>query len=140
MNPSFSGRLKYDPCATQQWLNESTKPLGYMMSPYKYENCNKCIHGGYFPVPFDGDIVDAESELTNRTRPASKCNKMKYSKYCKKNKYCTSTFDPSVKPVFAPDVCPIVYNNIPKPTGPGYVLETGEPFCNYGVNLVHPRK
>ena len=35
---------------------------------------------------------------------------------------CTSTFSPNVPRILSPSLCPIVYNNIPKPTGPGYTM------------------
>ena len=33
-----------------------------------------------------------------------------------------STFDPSVPVVYPPELCPIVFNNIKKPNGPGYFI------------------
>jgi hypothetical protein len=48
---------------------------------------------------------------------------------CKRSGLCLSTFDKSVPVVLAPEVCPIVYNNIPRVNNPGYAL--GDPnFCN----------
>jgi hypothetical protein len=94
------------------------------MYPGAYENCNKCIDKKFYR-PFD--LVDQESELKNITRSATKCPKFKYNPNCKASKTCTSTFDSSVPVVPAPEVCPIVHNNIPKRTDPGYSLVVKKP-------------
>jgi hypothetical protein len=95
----FSARLPYDPCEYNKRLSESTAPYSYAMYDGKYENCNKCVW-------------DVDSELSNRTRPASKCPSRQYNPKCTKSKNCISTFDPSVPVVLAPEVCPIVFNNL----------------------------
>lgn len=107
----FSARLPYDPCAYNKFLSEAVAPYAYQMFDGKYENCNKCVYDRY-TRPFDGDVVDVESELYNITRPASKCPSRKYHPGCKKTPNCISTFDDSVPVVLAPEVCPIVHNNL----------------------------
>jgi hypothetical protein len=107
----FSTRLPYDPCAYNKQLSESTAPYSYQMYDGKFENCNKCVYDHY-TRPFDGDIVDVDSELSNRTRPASNCPTRKYNPGCKKSPNCLSTYDESVPVVLAPEVCPIVFNNL----------------------------
>ncbi len=125
MNTGSSNRLPYDNCAYEKKIYESTSPLAYQMYEGAYENCNKCTHNDKFWRPFDKEIVDIESELKNLSRPASQCDQYKYSPSCKKSGICTSTYDPSVPVVFAPEVCPIVFSNIPRQTGPGYKLPAG---------------
>lgn len=107
----FSSRLPYDPCAYNKELSESVAPYAYQMYDGKYENCNKCVYDHY-TRPFDGDVVDVDSELSNRTRPASRCPVRKYHPSCKKSANCVSTYDSSVPVVLAPEVCPIVVNNL----------------------------
>jgi hypothetical protein len=111
-------RMTYDNCAYALDLKQSTSPLLYQMSRYKFENCSACTLDGNYYAPFD--LVDFESELKNITRPGSLCNSTKYSPYCKKSDRCVSTFDPSVPPVAVKDVCPVVCNNIKKMTNPGF--------------------
>jgi hypothetical protein len=107
----FSTRLPYDPCAYSKSLTESTGPFAYQMFDGKYENCNRCVYD-HFTRPFDGDIVDVDSELRNQTRPSSKCPSRKYNPNCKKSTQCISTYDDAVPVVLAPEVCPIVFNNL----------------------------
>lgn len=125
-NGSFN-RLMYDNCSYQKSLYESTSPLSYNMYQGKYENCNKCISDKFY-VPYQPEIIDVESELWNITRPISDCDQFKYSPACKRSGLCLSTFDKSAPVVFAPEVCPIVYNNIPRQTHPGYHLPDPD-FC-----------
>lgn len=107
----FSSRLPYDLCAYNKELGESTAPYAYQMYDGKFENCNKCVYDHY-TRPFDGDIVDVDSDLSNRTRIASKCPSKMYNPKCTKSKTCISTYDDSAPVVLAPEVCPIVYNNL----------------------------
>ena len=107
----FSTRLPYDPCAYSKELTESTAPYTYQMYDGKFENCKKCVYDHY-TRPFDADVVDVESELRNQTRFSSKCPSRKYNPECVRSGQCTSTFDDSVPVVLAPEVCPIVFNNI----------------------------
>ena len=107
----FSTRLPYDPCAYNKRLSESTDPYAYTMFDGKFENCNRCVYDR-FTRPFDEDIVNVESDLRNIVRPASKCPSRKYNPHCKKSPVCVSTYDESVPVVLAPEVCPIVENNL----------------------------
>ena len=108
---SYSSRLPYDDCAYDKQISESNAPYQYQMYDGKFENCNKCVYDHY-TRPFDGEIVDLESELRNQTRKASKCPTKQYDPKCKKSEECTSTFDDSNPVVLAPEVCPIVKNNL----------------------------
>ena len=119
-------RLTYDNCAYSLDLNQSTSPLIYQMSRFKYENCSACTLDGNYYAPFD--LVDYESELKNITRPASLCNSTKYSPTCKRSKRCISTFDKSVPSVAVKDVCPVVCTNMKPQTSPGYTLKQ-QPWC-----------
>lgn len=109
----------YGCCDYQQRLFTSTKPFEYQMYFGKEENCSKCIDNKPW-YKFDGTIVDVESDLTNRTRPLSYCDAMKYSPNCKTSANCISTFSKSAPRIPSPSLCPIVYNNVPKPTTVGY--------------------
>lgn len=115
-----STRLQYDDCAYAQELRDSTSPYTYQMFEGKFENCNKCIYDKFY-TRYDGDVIDAESELKNITRSYSKCEGKKYNPGCEKSKNCTSTFDKSVPVVYAHEVCPIVYNNLNWKGGNGYM-------------------
>ena len=128
MNIGASNRLLYDTCAYEKRLYESTSPLSYQLYFGKQENCNKCTDNNKFYVKYQPEIVDVESELLNLTKPLSKCDQFKYSPTCKKSGMCTSTFDRSVPVVLDPQVCPIVFSNIPKRTHPGYHLPNPN-FC-----------
>lgn len=107
----FSARLRYDPCAYNKDLSESVGPYAYSMFDGKYENCSRCVYDHY-TRPFDGDVVDVESELHNITRPASSCPSRKYNPKCRNSPNCISTYDERVPIVLAPEVCPIVFNNL----------------------------
>lgn len=125
MNIGGSNRLIYDNCSYQKQLYESTSPLSYQLSQYKYENCNKCVSDKFW-TPYQ--LVDIESELKNQTRPLSHCDQFKYGPNCRTSGLCLSTFNKSVPVVPAPEVCPIIYNNIPRQTKPGYNLPNPN-FC-----------
>jgi len=127
MNTGSSNRPIYDACSYQKRLYESTSPLAYQLYQGKHENCNKCIYDKFY-VPYQPEIVDIESELKNITRPLSDCDQFKYSPKCKKSGLCISTFDKTAPIVLAPEVCPIIYNNIPRQTNPGYRLPNPN-FC-----------
>ena len=126
MNIGGSNRTIYDDCQYKKQLKQSTSPLDYRLYQGKYEHCDKCVHDKSY-TPYD--LVDIESELRNQTRPLSNCPELKYSPQCEKSASCVSTFDDSVPVVLAPEVCPIVHNNIPKQTSPGYTLPDGN-ICN----------
>lgn len=126
MNIGASNRTLYDQCDYQQYVHESTAPLAFNTDFSKYENCSRCVidklHTRF-------DLVDIESELRNQTRPLSNCDRFKYSPGCKdsKSRSCFSTFDESMPVVLSPEVCPIIFNNIPKDIGPGYSLDPRKP-------------
>lgn len=133
MNSGNSGsfnRSKYDTCSYNKDLYESVSPLAYQLMFGKYENCNKCIYDNFY-VKYQPEIVDVESELLNLSRPLSRCDQFKYSPTCKRSGLCVSTFDKTVPVVLAPEVCPIVYNNIQKMTNPGYKLPNPD-ICKRG--------
>ena len=116
-----SNKQIYDCCFYSQDLQQSTDPLQYQLYFGQAENCSKCIDKKAW-YKFDSAVVDAESELHNLNRPLSRCDKYKYDPKCKPSKTCTSTFDPNMPRILSPSLCPIVYNNIAKPTGPGYTV------------------
>lgn len=118
-NVGESNRLKYDTCEYQKKLYESTKPLQFQLSEYKFESCSKCVHDKFYR-PFD--LVDIESELKNINRPQSKCAQYKYNPNCKLSTSCISTYDNMVPIVPAPEICPIVKNNIPKMNTKGFTV------------------
>lgn len=120
-----SNRGIYDNCAYEKQLYESTAPLAYNLYQGAYENCNKCLYDKFW-TPYQ--LVDIETELKNISRPLSNCDQFKYSPSCKRSGLCLSTFDKRVPVVPAPEVCPIVYNNIPRYTSPGYCLPDPN-FC-----------
>lgn len=126
MNNGGSCRTNYDICAYDKRLHESVSPLSYQLYVGMYENCNLC--GGKQARPRLSEVVDYESELRNQTRAVSKCPELKYNPGCRSNPKCVSTFDGRVPAVIAPEVCPIVFNNIPKLTDPGYRLDE-KPYC-----------
>ena len=108
-----SNRLRYDNCAYAKTLAESVSPFAYMMYDGKFENGGKCKLDNAWR-PYYKEVVDVESDLKNITRPATKCPSLKYNPNCKKSPGCVSTFDPSVPVILDRDVCPIVFNNIPR--------------------------
>ena len=116
-----SNKQIYDCCAYSQQLQQSTDPLQYQLYFGQAENCSKCIYKKAW-FKFDREVVDIESELHNLTRPLSNCDSLKYSPTCPRSKSCISTFNKNVPRILSPSLCPIVYNNIPRPTGPGYTL------------------
>lgn len=119
MNQGSSNRTIYDNCAYAQWVYSSTQPLDYMLYMGKNENCGKCRYDKFWH-PYD--LVDVESELRNQTRPASKCGAYRYNPNCTASKKCISTYDTKVPVVYPPEVCSILYQNIPKRTDPGYKI------------------
>lgn len=126
MNNGGSCRTNYDLCAYDKRLQESVSPLSYKLYAGMYENCSPC--GGKGARPRLSEVVDYESELRNQTRAVSRCPGLKYNPTCKDVPNCVSTFDTKAPVVIAPEVCPIVFNNIPKLTDPGYRLDTNA-YC-----------
>lgn len=116
-----SNRQIYDCCNYAQTLQQSVDPLQYNLYFGAGENCSKCIDKkAWFKQ--DRQIVDIESELRNQTRPLSRCDFLKYNPNCKTTDSCISTFDPNVPRILSPSLCPIVYNNIPVQSSPGYTV------------------
>jgi len=126
MNIGASNRLIYDNCSYQKQLYEKTANLERYLDIGRYENISKCIHDKFW-TPYQ--LVDIETELRNQTRPLSHCDQFKYSPNCRRSGLCLSTFDKSVPVVPAPEVCPIIYNNIPRQTNKGYTLPSPN-FCS----------
>lgn len=123
-----SNRQIYDCCAYAQALQQSVDPLQYDLYFGAVENCNKCIDKkAWFRQ--DREIVDIESDLWNITRPLTKCDGYKYNPNCKTGPNCVSTFDPNAPKVLSPSLCPIVYNNIPIQTNPGYTVPDPANIC-----------
>ncbi len=76
-------RSKYDPCSYQKDLENNVSTLGYILSPIRYENTNKCRHelgflNGTNVSHIAGNMVDLESDLRGQTRYLSKCDNNKY--------------------------------------------------------------
>ena len=135
-----SNRQMYDCCKYDQTLKQSVDPLQYQLYLGAYENSSKCIDKRAW-YKFDKQVVDVESELWNITRPLSDCDKYKYNPECKGVENCTSTFDPNAPIILSQSLCPIVYNNIPVRTDPGYTLPStsiAENFTN--LNSVNTYK
>jgi len=130
MNIGSSNRTLYDQCDYQRYVHESTSPLAFNTDFTKYEHRDRCVIG---KLHTRFDVVDIESELRNQTRPLSNCDRFKYSPGCK-SKSCFSTFDEDMPVVLAPDVCPIIFNNIPKDIGPGFVVDSRRP-CTKGRKI-----
>jgi hypothetical protein len=123
-----SNRQIYDCCAYAQTLQQSVDPLQYDLYFGAVENCNKCIDKkAWFRQ--DREIVDIESDLWNITRPLTRCDGYKYNPNCKTGPNCVSTFDPNAPRVLSPSLCPIVYNNIPVQTNPGYTVPDPANIC-----------
>ena len=123
-----SNRQIYDCCAYAQTLQQSVDPLQYDLYFGAVENCNKCIDKkAWFRQ--DREIVDIESDLWNITRPLTRCDGYKYNPNCKTGPNCVSTFDPNAPRVLSPSLCPIVYNNIPVQTNPGYTVPDPANVC-----------
>ena len=123
-----SNRQIYDCCAYAQALQQSVDPLQYDLYFGAVENCNKCIDKkAWFRQ--DKEIVDIESELWNITRPLTKCDAYVYNPNCKTGPNCISTFDPNAPRILSPSLCPIVYNNIPIQTNPGYNVPDPANVC-----------
>lgn len=78
-----SNRLRYDKCAYEKSLQQSTSQVDYLLYNGKYENCAKCriefgVLGGNGVSLFSGNLVDLESDLRGQTRIASLCPNTMY--------------------------------------------------------------
>jgi len=76
-------RTKYDNCSYKQDLKSSVETLSHILSPYRYEHKDKCIHqlgfvGGTTVSHIQGNLVDLDSELRGQTRIISKCQTNQY--------------------------------------------------------------
>jgi hypothetical protein len=79
---SFS-RLRYDPCDVKKTTEESVSILSYLLDPNKYYSCSPCrielgLVAGNNVSLYDGNMVDLESDLTNRTRANTRCPSGKF--------------------------------------------------------------
>lgn len=125
MNIGGLTNLSYDKCQYKQQSTERTAPAAYQFYQGKYVNNGKLKKDQNLRVY---DLVDRESEIQNRTRPATLCSSGKYKPNCKKSKLCTSTFDKSLSIMHVPEVDPIVSSNLVKPTSKGYTMPKNT-FC-----------
>ena len=124
----------YDACKYKQTLEQSVKPLQYQLYLGAHENSSKCIDKKAW-YKFDKEVVDIESELWNITRPLSDCDNYQYNPECKNVENCVSTFNPNAPIILSPSLCPIVYNNIPVQTKPGYSLPNTNMSTNMYTNI-----
>jgi hypothetical protein len=123
-NAGSFNRLIYDNCETQKRVAQSTGSFGYQMYAGKYENSQKCVaNQNHNYRPFDPEIVSRENDIRNISRQASKCAEHQYNPNCR-SKTCISTFDPSNPIVMPPEACPIIRNNLVRPTNPGYTMSS----------------
>jgi hypothetical protein len=121
----------YECCQSNQRLYTSTAPFDYQMYFGKEENCNKCTDGTTW-YKQNPRLVNIESDLRNQTRPLSNCDATKYNYLCTGSLTCDSTFDPTAPRIYSPSLCPIVYNNIKKPTSTGFNMPDFD-VCNLGT-------
>ena len=82
-------RLRYDQCAYQKDLSQSTSTLNYSLDPNKFYNCNDSrvefgLLGGNNVSITTSNMVDLESDLFNITRQNSTCPERKYLPFCEK--------------------------------------------------------
>lgn len=128
-------RLKYDKCAYQKQLHESTSTFAYQLYGGKYKNCGSCNQGGcqtpetgtmstacgdlkYTTYPlYSGKyiqrdvgngvykIIDIESELRGQYRLNTLCPNFKYLP----NKYPRCQREQQYMP---PELCPVIKTNL----------------------------
>lgn len=132
-------KTKYDTCAFEQYIGDTTYPLEYNLFRGKFVNCNRCHVTQDTYVP----LVDVESELQRRMRFNSRCNKFKYDPNCTftvgGQNMCLSTFDKLAPINLPPQVCPdaeryLYFNSgLRKPTHPGYVLPSSD-VCQKAIS------
>lgn len=82
-------RTKYDQCAYQKELSQSTSPINYTLDPNKFFNCNECrpdfgLVAGNNVSLAQTNMVDLESDLFGITRQNTKCPERKYLPHCHK--------------------------------------------------------
>ncbi|ARF10586.1 hypothetical protein Hokovirus_2_113 [Hokovirus HKV1] len=116
-----STQLIYDECDYRRRLCQSVTPGNYRLYFGFAENNNRCVQDKVY-YKQNPMLVETESELKNIRRPLSHCNKNKYYPTCPRSNHCVSTFDKKVPVVLDQSLCPIVHNNIRKPTNNGLSL------------------
>jgi hypothetical protein len=80
-------RSKYDQCAYQKELSQSTSPIYYTLDPNKFYNSHDCrpafgLLGGNNVSVTQNNMVDVESDLMGITRPNSQCPERKFVPHC----------------------------------------------------------
>lgn len=80
-------RTKYDQCAYQKELSQSTSPIYYALDPNKFYNSHDCrpdfgLLGGNNVSTTHNNMVDLESDLLGITRPNSLCPERKFLPHC----------------------------------------------------------
>lgn len=82
-------RTKYDTCAYQKELSQSTSNINYAMDPNKFYNHQECradlgiIAGNNVSVT-KNNMVDLESDLLGITRQNTLCPERKFIPHCSK--------------------------------------------------------
>jgi hypothetical protein len=136
--------LRYDSCAYEQDLKQSTDPLSYQLFAGKYYNCNNCQPLTQKTVSGSYSLVDVESELKGLTRINSECTGFKYPNCGTGN--CIGTFDPNLPSYTTPWACDRDFTptNIKKPNHPGFevvnedvcqILQTGSQPTHYYYSI-----
>lgn len=146
----YSDNLFYDDCAYNQRLKENREFAQYQLYQGAYENIGKCKYDRFYH-PYDLVDVESELKNQTRplsdcpslkymgvkqTGTCSTKNKPYQVDYLHNHNYksinvpttnCSingtlGTFNKTVPVVYPPELCPIVYNNIPKRSCPGFVI------------------
>ena len=113
-------RTKYDNCSYKVELQSSVDTLGYILSPQRYENKNKCMHqlgfvGGTAVSHIAGNLVDLESELRGQTRIISRCSANQY-KPTDDNMITNDKTEPiNITMKYLPTCQSIMYRSVPLP-------------------------
>lgn len=146
----YSDQLLYDDCAYNQRLIENRNHAQYRFYQGAFENKGKCKYDNFYH-PYDLVDVESELRNQTRPAsqcPSLKYRGVKQTGTCSTvnrnyqvdfahkhgaegpvipHTNCSingtlGTFEKSVPVVYPPEVCPIVYNNIPKRTCPGFSM------------------
>jgi len=82
-------RLKYDAGNFSRDIQQSTRPMEFVLDPTSVHRCHPCRpeeigYIGKFGVSYDTNnaLTDTESELKNLTRPATRDPNFKYIPFC----------------------------------------------------------
>jgi hypothetical protein len=131
-------RKMYDNCALQQDTKQSTDQLELLLDPTKYIHCDNICQPSnntkYTEYPPDGALlVDVESDLTGRTKFASRCDSEQYP-FCAASG-CLLPNDVRVPNNVDPEACSwghsgeraVITTNMRMPNGPGYTLPPTSP-------------